>query len=320
MTEFSIINKYFKDIAPARSDVLFGIGDDAACVQIPSDHQLLVSTDTLISGTHFSSNWDAYNIAWKAVMVNISDIAAMGGHPAWISLALTLPVPDEIWLSRFSQGLKDAVQKYNITLIGGDTTKGSLSITITIHGLVPNNKAVRRSGARPGDTIWLSGEIGAAAQAYRDENPMSRRDKRAVMQKLQYPTPRVDLSALLSSHASAAIDVSDGLCADLTHICAASNVGAYLITNQIPVHSLVKKYQPQHYVQYALTGGDDYELCFTIPETKLKSFYQQLQKNQVVCYPIGSIIGKKGLFEQTDNGNLVSLNPKGYQHFTKDES
>ena len=279
--------------------------------------QLLVSCDTLVAGIHFLSSWDAYDIAYRAVMVNVSDIAAMGGSPCWLTLALTLPTADEPWLQRFSQGFHDALKPYQIALIGGDTTRGPLSITLTIHGLVPAGKAVRRSGAAPGDIIYVSGELGAAALAVdgftREDIPDN--DKAAMMKKLLYPKPRTDLSQLLQTYATAAIDISDGLGADLHHICTESHVGACLDRDAIPIHSLVKKYQGSNALDFALSGGDDYELCFTVAPSNEKKLLQSLILAGLTCYPIGVIEEQEGLRAKTPDGTMTPLVIRGYRHF-----
>ncbi|MBA2653170.1 MAG: thiamine-phosphate kinase [Tatlockia sp.] len=317
MDEFSLIDKFFKTPALSRDDVVFGIGDDAACLNVPSDKQLVVSTDTLVADVHFLSTWDAYDIACKAVMVNISDIAAMAATPCWVTLALTLPEFDQSWLERFSQGLSDSLKQFGIALIGGDTTHGPLSITLTILGLVPRSKALRRSGAKPGDKIYVSGDLGAAALAvaFLTEDMSEKDEKKVLMQKLLHPYPRVDLVEILQACASSAIDISDGLSADLNHICLASNLGACLSYQAIPVHPLVKKYQAENAVSFALSGGDDYELCFTVPEEKEKKLVSLLEKAGLNCFPIGEIEEKKGLRIVMETGEVNALAPLGYSHF-----
>lgn len=318
MNEFSLIDTYFKSPARSRADVIFGIGDDAACLSVPPDHHLLVSTDTLVEEVHFSSDWDPYDIAWKSVMVNVSDIAAMAATPSWISLALTLPALDSHWLNRFSQGLHAALDTHNIALIGGDTTRGPLSITLTIHGLAAANKAVKRSGAKKGDSIWVSGELAAAALAvnYLHDTPCSSAEMLILLDKLQHPTPRIDLAPLLQRFATSAIDISDGLSADLQHICKASGVGALLNLNTIPIHPLVKKYMGEGAVNLALNGGDDYELCFTIPQQEQSNFIEALAARHLICYPIGVIEKELGMRVYRDRPHdSKALTPDGYRHF-----
>jgi len=317
MNEFSLIDVFFKSKALSRNDVVFGIGDDAACVTVPPDKQLVISTDSLVAEVHFLSSWDPYDIAYKAVMVNVSDIAAMAAEPCWVSLALTLPELNNLWLTRFSQGLDDALQQFGIALIGGDTTRGPLTITLTIHGLVPAGKALRRSGAKPGDKIYVSGELGAAALAvsYLHGLVIDEADQPELMNKLQRPRTRVDLASILQTYASAAIDISDGLSADLNHLCVASQVGASLFMSAIPVHSLAKKYQQTKAIDFALTGGDDYELCFTLPAEKEAQLIASLNEIGLSCYAIGVVEAEKGLAVVNDDGKRSPLEPRGYSHF-----
>lgn len=313
MDEFALINTFFQSIPFNRDDVAFGIGDDAACLNVPPGMQLLVSSDTLVADVHFCQTWDAYDIACKAVMVNVSDIAAMGGKPSWLTLALTLPSFDQPWLHRFSQGLRDSLERFNIALIGGDTTRGPLSMTLSIHGLIPTGKAIRRSGARPGDKIYVSGELGAAALAVAFlTNPCNdQSDASILLDKLQHPHPRVDLNSYLQSYATAAIDISDGLNADLNHICVASQVGACLDLERVPVHALVKKYQGVDSLDFAMSGGDDYELCFTVSPEHESLLLNELSRAGLHCYLIGEIVSGTGL--QTKTG--TSIRAQGYRHF-----
>lgn len=314
MNEFSLIDHYFKSIIPTRDDVVLGIGDDAACLRLPNDMDLLVSTDTLVEGVHFLKSWDAYDIASRALRVNISDIAAMAATPCWVSLALTLPEADEQWLQRFSQGLADTLRQYDLALVGGDTTSGPLSITITIHGFSPRGCAVKRSGARVGDIIMVSGELGAAAHAVSVLNSTMKDEVayKLLMDKLLHPKPRVDLIELMREHATAAIDISDGLSADLNHILESSHVGASLFLDKIPIHPLVCQYQQDKALDMALSGGDDYELCFTIPPASLEI----LERNCPDCKCIGIIEAEPGLRARaTESANSVPLTVKGFSHF-----
>lgn len=312
MNEFSLIDVYFKTPALPRDDVVFGIGDDAACLIVPDGNHLLVSTDTLVAGVHFLTDWDAFDIAWRAVMVNVSDMAAMAATPCWITLALTLPDNNEAWLTRFAQGLHAALGVYGIALVGGDTTRGPLSITITVHGLAPAGSALRRRGARSGDTIWVSGELGAAALAVSllgggDVEP---EDKTILMDKLQRPKARMDLLPILRRYATAALDISDGFSADLNHICQASALGARLILDAIPVHPLVKKYQADKALDFALGGGDDYELCFTTSPGNARLLLADLAAIGLSCYPVGNMVDEPGL-----HAGEGLLTPRGYTHF-----
>lgn len=317
MNEFALINQFFKSIPQRRDDVILGIGDDAACLRLPSQKDLVISCDTLVADIHFVADWDAYNIAYKAVMANVSDIAAMGGTPRWLTLALTLPCVDKVWLERFAKGLGDAMAPFNLALIGGDTTKGPLSMTIGIHGTVPQNQAIRRSGAKPGDFIFVSGPLGAAAQAvaFLDKKDVDVNHKNSLMDALLYPKPRIDLNHYLLQYASSAIDISDGLAADLNHILKASHVGACLLWDSIPIHPLLKQYQGKKAVEFAIKGGDDYELCLTVPAAQKPHFIKALQEKGLSCFPIGMIEQQQGLRARLNNGDMITINPSGYSHF-----
>lgn len=322
MDEFSLINTFFKSISHYRDDVIFGIGDDAACLQVPAGMQLLVSTDTLVENIHFLSSWNAYDIAYRSLMINISDIASMGAQPCWVSLALTLPAMNTQWLQNFSQGLKDGLNEYNIALIGGDTTCGPLTITLTIHGLIPTGKAIRRSGAVVGDKIYVTGQLGAAAfavshllQPQQLMPAITEADTRTLLKALLHPTPRVDLSAYLQSFATAAIDISDGISADLNHICVASGVGACIDLNKIPVHSLLRSDGIENALDFALHGGDDYELCFTVNPQNEEQLLSNLANERSACYCIGIIEDTLGLRAKTVSGDVIFIEPQGYNHF-----
>lgn len=317
MDEFGLIGRFFQSMQHHRTDVVLGIGDDAACLNVPAGQQLLVSCDTLVAGVHFCQDWDAYDIAYKAVMVNVSDIAAMAGTPCWLTLALTLPAIDVPWLQRFSEGIHDSLRRFNIALIGGDTTRGPLSMTLTIHGLVPTERAVRRSGAKPYDKIYVTGELGAAALAveFITNNNHDEIDMAVVLDKLQHPQPRVDYRSYLEAYATSAIDISDGLSADLNHICVASRVGARLDLEQIPVHPLVKKYKTNRALDFALSGGDDYELCFTVSPADEAVLLRSLAEAGLSCYLIGEIEAGSGLKARAGE----KLSPMGYQHFQRDD-
>ncbi|KTD55919.1 Thiamine-monophosphate kinase [Legionella sainthelensi] len=316
MDEFSLIAQFFKPLDLKRDEVIFGIGDDAACLHLSDGVNLLVSTDTLVSDVHFLPQWNAYDIACRSIMVNVSDMAAMAAKPCWITLALTLPEINSQWLTSFAQGLKDSLNQFNMTLIGGDTTRGPLSITMTILGIAPEGQAVSRSGAKPGDIVLVSGELGAAALAIKLlDTEIPQQEKTELMQKLLHPKPRIDLINFLRGYATAAVDISDGLSADLNHICVASGVGACLNENAIPTHFLLKKYLHRKAVDLALTGGDDYELCFTVPENKFPSLMNEFKNANLLCYPIGVIESAPGIRINNADNQCNALRPVGYTHF-----
>ena len=317
MNEFSLIDVFFKKPAISRDDVIYGIGDDAACLQIPPGQQLFVTTDTLVAEVHFLSIWDPFDIAFKAVMVNVSDIAAMAATPCWASLALTIPEYNFNWLSRFSEGLQAALGQFGISLIGGDTSRGPLSITLTMHGMAPVGKGVRRKGAKPGDIIWVSGELGAAALAvsFLQRQDIDAADRVILMKKLQHPQARVDLMPILQRFATAAIDISDGLAADLNHICEAGELGACLSLADIPVHPLVSKYQGDKAIDFSISGGDDYELCFSTPADSRDELFASLRESGLSCYAIGVIEETPGLRAIIAAGDVIALAATGFSHF-----
>ncbi|WP_338521563.1 thiamine-phosphate kinase [Candidatus Legionella polyplacis] len=277
---------------------------------------LLVSTDTLVLNTHFVASWDPYDIAYKAVVVNMSDIIAMAGKPCWISLALTMPNLDLNWIKRFSNGLYNVLKKYNIVLVGGNVARGFLSITITIHGLVPKNKALYRNGAKYRDLIYVSGKLGIPYMVgkYLKKKHISKEDKDILFRKIKNPIPKLELITFLQNYASAAIDISDGLIADLNHICNASNTGACLIESFIPIHPLVMKYASHDAIDLALYGGDEYELCFSVKSEMERFFLDSLKKHNLVCYKIGTIENQLGLRVVTNN-KIKFIKSFGYKHF-----
>lgn len=305
MAEFSIIETYFNR-QRASKQVDLGIGDDSAVLSPPAHHQLVICADTLVAGRHFPINTPAHAIGWKAVAVNLSDIAAMAAKPHSILLALSMPTVDHDWLQGFSDGLYACCERYGVQLIGGDTTQNPhLSLTVTAMGWIEHGKAVLRSGAQVGDLIVVSGRIGDAAFALQHPgHPLQKR--------LDYPTPRCELGLQLQGLASSMIDISDGLVQDLGHILAASRVGAQVELNQLPINPHLQSLAEKLRWQYALAGGDDYELCFTISQEN----YQKLLalQPQVTTSVIGHIQAQPGL-SFTLNGKAQPLQLHGYQHF-----
>lgn len=304
MAEFSIIDTYFHRQTSASVDL--GVGDDSALLTPPPQQQLVICVDTLVAGRHFPLDTHPHAIGWKSVAVNLSDIAAMGAKPHSILLALSLPQIDHDWLKGFSQGLYDCCDQFGVSLIGGDTTQSPhLTISVTALGWIETGKAITRSGAQAGDYVCVSGTVGDAAFALHNlEHPLQKR--------LDYPTPRCQLGQKLKGLASSMIDVSDGLAQDLGHILKASKVGATLELNQLPISPDLQNLTQEQQWQYALAGGDDYELCFTIsPQNYEKLLQQQLDVN---ISKIGQITQQTELtFVQ--NGVDHSLQFHGYQHF-----
>ncbi len=315
LDEFSLINKYFKNQVISRSDVLLGIGDDAALVTVPSDCSLVLSIDTLVEGIHFLPHTSPFDIGYKALAVNLSDLAAMGAEPAWFTLALTVPEINSKWLDEFTNGLYELANQFNMQLIGGDTTRGPLTVTIQVHGFVPFNKALCRHGAKVGDKIYVSGTLGDAGlglQVMLNNRNLSIQDKLFVIQRLNKPTPRVQLGIVLRDIASSAIDISDGLLADLNHILNSSHVGAHIVTKDIPLSPTLKSLLLAESQQLSLTAGDDYELCFTIPPENEKELMVRLNNMEINCYCIGEIEAEHGL---RISGCAGDVNRLGFQHF-----
>ena len=317
MNEFEIISKYFKQLTKKQEGVIVGSGDDAACLQLPSDHLLLVSTDTLVANRHFLTSWDAYDIAYKAIMVNVSDIVAMTAKPLWLTMSLTLPEIQESWIEKFSLGMKDALDTCGVSLVGGDLTKGPLTINVAIHGAAPKNLITSRCGAQPGDSVYVSGQLGGPALAVKwaKESQSEEPVPVELLKLLKNPQPRMDLTSLLQEYATAAIDISDGLSSDFKHICDASHVGAIIHESGIPIHPLVQAHEPEHAIRYALDGGDEYELCFTVAASKEKAFLAELSKLKKSCYKIGSITEEIDYLILRQDGSYNQLENNGYNHF-----
>lgn len=303
MAEFSIIDQYFHR---PSSSVDLGVGDDSALLSPPAGQQLVICTDTLVAGRHFPLETPAHAIGWKSVAVNLSDIAAMAAKPHSILLALSLPGIDHDWLHDFSRGLFDCCDQFGVSLIGGDTTQSPhLTITVTALGWIEQGQAILRSGAQVGDYVVVSGQIGDAAYGLQHLG-------HPLKQRLDYPTPRCQLGRQLKGLASSMIDISDGLAQDLGHILQASGVGACLELSSLPIDQELHKIEPAQRYQYALSGGDDYELCFTISPQNYQKLLQQ--QHNVKTTIIGTITEKPGL-ALTQDGIDHHLHYHGYQHF-----
>ena len=309
MNEFELIQNYF-NWPLSDPDIELGIGDDAAIFNLDSGYQLVTTTDTLSEGVHFFKNDSPEDIAYKSLAVNLSDIAAMGATAKCFTLALTLPKLDEIWLKQFSQSLKQTSKKYNVSLIGGDTTRGPLNITITMMGVVETSKAIKRSGARNSDNIYVSGEIGDAALCLKKINAGERPHK-AELIKLNRPIPRIELGSALKGIANSCIDISDGLEQDLSHIIKASKVGAMVDIQELPLsQSMIKYIESNDDWALPLCGGDDYELCFTAPENFNSEIINIAEFCKIKITKIGVINDSKDLKIKGYDGQGQS-----YKHF-----
>jgi thiamine-monophosphate kinase len=313
--EFTLIDR-IKARAATRGDVALGIGDDAALLRVPAGQLLAVSTDTLLAGRHFPDDTDAADLGWKALAVNLSDLAAMGAQPAWCTLALTLPHADAAWLDAFLDGFLELADAHGVALVGGDTTAGPLAITVTVHGFVPEGEALRRSGARVGDEVWVTGTLGDAAaglQQWRARGLQSAK----LRHRLDRPTPRVEAGLALRGLARAAIDVSDGLAADLGHVLAASGVGAELELGRLPTSVPLLEHFGNDAERWGLqlSGGDDYELCFTAPAANAFAIEQALAQCDVIATVVGRIVAGAGLSLRTPEGEAFDLPSAGFDHF-----
>ena len=316
--EFNLINEFFKR-PTAQTDL--SVGDDAALISVANGMQLAISADMLVAGTHFFADCDAYKLGWKSLAVNISDMAAMGAQAKWSTLAIALPAINAAWLSQFSAGFFACAKQFNVDLIGGDTTRGPLTISVQIMGEVPIGAAIKRSGAQLKDDIWVSGQLGSAALglAYLQGNNaiaiLSAEDLNLCLQALHAPIPRSALGLSLCGIATSCIDISDGLLADLGHILSASNCGATLDLEAIPcIEALKKSLENPASQGYILAGGDDYELCFTAPKSARETI---LAISKQLNSPL-SLIGETHAgndLNVTYQSQQLNISKKGFDHF-----
>jgi len=309
MNEFDLIRDYFT--WPIKDpSVALGVGDDAALFSLDQGYQLVTTTDTLTEGIHFSANTPAKDVAHKSLAVNLSDIAAMGAKAKYFTLAISLPKIDQSWLKEFSDSLRQLSGYYKVSLIGGDTTRGLLTITITMIGIVESSKALTRSGARSGDGVYVSGTIGEAGFCFwKLDNGLVPSNQE--FKKLNCPTPRIELGLELKNLASACIDISDGLEQDLSHILKASSVGAVIEVDKIPIsEALYIHIKDTNDWSIPLCGGDDYELCFTVPEDNEEALKMVSESCNVYITKIGVISELLGLQIEGFDGPR-----KSYQHF-----
>ncbi|MGB5446243.1 MAG: thiamine-phosphate kinase [Psychromonas sp.] len=348
--EFDLIDYYFKrdagitdscvglgngEAGVKDSGVVVGIGDDCAILEIPEGYQLAVSTDSLVCGVHFFADVDPYRLGYKALAVNLSDLAAVGALPKWISLAITLPDGacfnnNPNWLGEFSRGFFALADKYKVSLIGGDTTKGPLSITVSVKGIVPRGAALQRNKAKPGELICVSNHLGDGAVGLAVKlNQLAVENYQYFVDALELTEPRIELGLLLRGLASSCIDISDGLTQDLAHILKASQCTAVIEMSNLPISKIIRKeisfgsFKDDLALQYALTGGDDYELLFTISENNLRRL-RELIAQQTGLMPSISVIGcttsqQSQLIEFYKDNQPVSFAPGGWDHFKQGE-
>jgi thiamine-monophosphate kinase len=315
-SEFDLIARFFTRPAPGAE---LGVGDDAALLRIAPDMELAASTDMLVAGRHFMPDADPILLGHKTLAVNLSDLAAMGALPRWAMLSLALPEADEAWLEHFSRGFFELAQRFEVGLIGGDTTRGPLTLCVTILGEVATGQALRRDAARAGDDIWLSGYLGGAALGLRHiagQIDLSAAEARACLSRLHTPEPRVSLGLALAGVAHAAIDISDGFMADLGHILARSGVGAEVLFAALPAHPAVAFRLSEPLVrQCLLAGGDDYELCFTAAPDQAQVILDAAASVGVKVTRAGRITSELGLRILGPDGRAMKLERRGYDHF-----
>lgn len=319
LSEFDLIQRYFADHSRADQHLLLGPGDDCALIQPTAGMTLAVSTDMLVSGRHFFADEDPRRLGHKCLAVNLSDLAAMGARPLGFTLALALPEARPEWLQPFAEGLLALADLHQCRLIGGDTTKGPLNICITIYGELPAQQALRRDAARPGDDIWISGTLGdarLALAAYWQELQLSESEHRLAAQRMHLPTPRVELGMALRGIARAALDISDGLAGDLGHILKRSGVGASLQVDDLPAGPVLATQAEALRRQFCLTGGDDYEICFTAAPAQRQQVLAAAAATATPVCRIGQIDATPGLRLFDRHGQRLQLALQTFDHFS----
>ena len=317
--EFRLIDRIRERTAWARDDVRLGIGDDAALLVVPSGQQLAVAIDTLVEGVHFPLGTEPVDVGWKALAVNLSDLAAMGAAPAWALLALTMPDADAARVDALADGFARLAQQFGVALVGGDTTRGPFCLSVAVHGFVPPGQALTRASACIGDAVFVTGTLGDAAGGLRLVQGGETFDPGndfhcALRARLDRPTPRVRTGIALRALASACIDVSDGLLADLGHLCRASGAGARIDAGALPLSpALCAVFGEASARELALTGGDDYELCFTVPMAAIGPMHEALAATGTRVTRIGTIV--EGQDVHVAGGTLLASDRQGWDHF-----
>ncbi len=319
-SEFDLIRRLGLSQSIRRDEVVLGIGDDAAILDVPEGQQLVVSTDTFNHGVHFPEGTAACDIGYKSMAASLSDVAAMGAEPLAANLSLSMPDPGEEWLAGFARGFFESADQFQVQLMGGDTTRGPLSISVTIFATVPADKALRRSGANAGDLIYVTGTLGdsgAALLALQGELKLTQPQRNALVGRLNRPIPRVETGMLIRDYASACIDISDGLTADLGHILEQSGVAATLYVEQIPLSEKLKGcFDAAGGWTVPLNSGDDYELCFTVPGGNQGELQGLLAGKQPAVRCIGMAEAGNNLKLMMPDGTIKIIEPAGYDHFS----
>lgn len=323
--EFELIERYFRRPAEAqrvrRTDVPLGIGDDAAVLDVPAGRQLVAALDALVEGRHFPPGCEPRSIGHRALAVNLSDLAAMGATPAWCLLSLTLPAADEVFLAGFASGLLDLAEAHGVALVGGDTTGGPLVAVVQALGTVPAGAALTRGGARAGDLVYVSGTPGDAAAGLRllldpvTGAALDDSQRRHLLDRFLYPSPRIALGQALTGLATACIDVSDGLAADAGRLAAASGCAVQLDMERLPLSPALRSFAGEATARrLALTGGEDYELCFTIPPERAALLAARLDNVKCTATRIGTLVVGSGVTVR-EQGRPVTVDLAGFDHF-----
>lgn len=318
MDEFEIIRTFFATQPVTRADVALGIGDDAALLRVPAGQELVATTDTLVAGVHFLADADPADLGYRALAVNLSDLAAMGAEPAWTTLSLTLPDADPRWLEAFCRGFYELTREFGVQLVGGNLARGPLNITVGAYGHVPAGAALRRAGAGVGDAIYVTGALGDAALALNHRLGRHRLESGAfesVRARLDRPLPRVRQGLLLRGIASSAIDLSDGLLADLGHVLEASRVGARIELARVPLSPVYRAERAQVGWEPALAQGDDYELCCTVPRERIAALEALAPEFGCAIAHIGEIEAQSGLTVLEESGERYVPRRAGHDHF-----
>ncbi|MEW6039382.1 MAG: thiamine-phosphate kinase [Pseudomonadota bacterium] len=314
--EFEIIRRFFSRQRVAHPETEVGIGDDCAILNLAAATRLALTADTLVASIHFFPDTDPTRLGHKALAVNLSDLAAMGARPRWVLLALTLPENDPAWIAAFAQGFFRLAERHGVQLIGGDTTRGPLAVTVQALGTVDGGPAVKRSGAQPGDAVYLTGSIGLAGLGLKIRQGAYLVPDEAALDRLEAPEPRVAFGLRLAEFASAGIDVSDGLAADLGHILEQSAVGAEVDWEALPLSASVCRYVADSGDwEMPMIAGDDYELCFTAPPTHAETIALAAEATATRVSRIGTIRAGSGLSVRR-SGRPVKLSQSGYLHFS----
>ena len=318
LSEFQLIERYFKRAPRPSGPARLGVGDDCALLQAPAGETLAISTDMLVEGRHFFAGADPRLLGHKTLAVNLSDLAAMGARPLGFTLALALPEADPNWLHPFSEGLLALADAHEIELIGGDTTRGPLTLCVTVFGSVPEAQALKRSGASAGDEIWVSGTVGdarLALAAMLEEITLDNDQLTLAATRLHQPMPRNALGLALRGIASAAIDVSDGLLGDLGHILEQSGCGAVVDTNTLPLGPALARRRPPETLEFAMNGGDDYELCFCAPANRHQDVLEAGRRSQTAVTCIGHLRAEPGILLLDEQAQALSLTRRSFDHF-----